>query len=131
MSALVRTTEIVDYREGGAPAVSTKAPGRTSYEPITLERARTFDSAFEAWAGLVQAYPPNTGESGSFRKDVTVDLYDDAERLVMSFHVFRCWPSRYETLSALDANGTAVVVETLTLAHEGWTRDLSVALPAS
>jgi phage tail-like protein len=131
VSALVRTTEVVEHREGGSLAVPMKAPGRTSYESITLERGRTFDNAFEAWAALVEGFPPNETESASFRKDVTIDLLDDAGRLVMSFQVFRCWPSRYETLSALDANGTALLVEQLTLENEGWARDLAVVPPAS
>jgi len=132
VSPLVRTTEVVEHRDGGSPTVSSKSPGRTSYQPITLERGRSLDNAFETWASLVQGSAPgNTGEAAEFRKEITIDFFDMVGRRVLSFNVFRCWPSRYETLSALDANGAAVVYEVLTLEHEGWARDLSVVPPAS
>lgn len=53
ISALSRTTEVVEHREGGDPSLSRKSPGRTSYEPITLERAVTHDVEFERWANKV------------------------------------------------------------------------------
>ena len=50
ISALRRTTEVIEHREGGDPSTSHRSPGRTSYEPITLERGITHDPDFEAWA---------------------------------------------------------------------------------
>src|SRR5260370_27511126 len=50
VSALKRTTEMVEHREGGDPSSSHKSPGRTKYEAITMERGVTHDPAFEAWA---------------------------------------------------------------------------------
>jgi len=37
-SALKRTTEVVEHRNGGDPSMSHKSPGRQKYEAITLER---------------------------------------------------------------------------------------------
>ena len=51
--ALKRTTQVVKHRDGGDPSTSRKSPGRTEFEPITLERGVTHDSAFEAWAAKV------------------------------------------------------------------------------
>lgn len=132
VSALSRSTEVVEHRDGANPAASSKSPGRTAYMAITLERPRTFDTAFEDWAKTVQGfYPESTPVSrAGFRKDIVIELYNEADQKVMAFNVYRCWPSRYEALSALDANATAIVVEQLTLEHEGWGRDVSVIAPA-
>jgi phage tail-like protein len=41
VSALKRATEVIEHREGGDPSTSRKSPGRTQFEPITLERGVT------------------------------------------------------------------------------------------
>ena len=38
VSGLRRRTDVIEHREGGDPSTSRKSPGRTTYEPITLER---------------------------------------------------------------------------------------------
>ena len=38
VSALKRSTEIVEHRVGGDPSTSRKSPGRHKFEAITLER---------------------------------------------------------------------------------------------
>jgi phage tail-like protein len=65
-----------------------------------------------------------------FRKNIYVELYNEAGQLVRAYKVFRCWPSEYQPLSQLDANIAAVLVESLTLQNEGWERDTSVVPPA-
>jgi phage tail-like protein len=64
-----------------------------------------------------------------FRKDIIVDLLNEAGQLVLSWKVLRCWPSEYVALGALDAGDSAVAIESLTLQNEGWERDLSVVEP--
>jgi len=34
ISALKRTTEVIEHREGGDPSSSRKSPGQTKFEPI-------------------------------------------------------------------------------------------------
>jgi phage tail-like protein len=53
ISALKRTTEVVEHRDGGDPTSMRKSPGNTKFEPITLERGVTHDAEFESWASLV------------------------------------------------------------------------------
>ena len=53
VSALKRSTEVVEHREGGDPSTPRKSPGRTRYDPITLERGVTHDIEFERWANKV------------------------------------------------------------------------------
>ena len=43
VSSIKRTTEVVKHRDGGDPSTSRKSPGRTEYEPITLERMLGWD----------------------------------------------------------------------------------------
>jgi len=53
ISPLRRTTAVVEHREGGEPSIEHKAPGRTEYDAIVLERGVTHDMEFEAWANKV------------------------------------------------------------------------------
>ena len=69
-SALKKTTEAIDFREGGDPSHSRKLPGKTSYEAITLEAGLTHDTAFEDWANLVNNFQGDAAMSlRNFRKD--------------------------------------------------------------
>jgi phage tail-like protein len=131
VSALRRRTDVVDHREGGDPSIVRKSPGQTTYDPIVLERGRTHDPAFEEWATKVW----NLGGSpevslADFRKDIIIDLFNETGQKVMSFKVYRCWPSEYVSLGELDANDTCVAFESVTLQHEGWERDYEVTEPA-
>jgi phage tail-like protein len=132
VSALSRTTEVVAHREGGSPSQENRSPGLTTYAPILLSRGRTQDTAFEAWANKVWTLGSGLGSEVSladFRKDVIVDLLNEAGQLVLSWTVMRCWPSEYVALGALDAGDSSVAIESLTLQNEGWQRDLSVVEP--
>src|SRR3954453_3717246 len=72
ISALKRTTEVVEHREGGDPTTMRRSPGQTKYEPLTLERGVTHDLDFDAWAGLVwkvKSGPTPSIALAGFRKD--------------------------------------------------------------
>lgn len=132
VSGLVRTTDVVAHREGGEPSQERLSPGLTRYAPIVLSRGRSHDTAFEEWANKVWTLGAGLGSEVSladFRKDITVELYNEAGQLVLAWYVYRCWPSDYVALSALDASDSAVVIESLTLQNEGWERDASVTEP--
>jgi len=138
VSALSRTTEVVSHREGGDSSSDRKAPGRTNYEPITLERGVTHDTEFEKWANKVwdysnaQAAPDQRTREVSlsdFRKAVILDVFNEAGQKVLSYQIFRCWVSQFQALPELDANANAVAIQTLRLANEGWQRDQQVVEP--
>lgn len=133
VSALRRTTELVEHREGGDPSTSRKSPGRSSYEAITLERGVTHDLEFEQWANKVWNFGAGAGSEVSladFRKDVIIDVFNEAGQKVLSYLVYRCWVSEYQALPELDANANAVAIQTLKLENEGWERDVAVVEPA-
>ncbi|QSQ27595.1 phage tail protein [Pyxidicoccus parkwayensis] len=133
VSALKRTTEVVKHREGGDPSSSRKSPGRTEYEAITLERGVTHDREFEQWANKVWNYGSGLGAEVSlkdFRKEVIIEVYNEAGQLAISYKVFRAWVSEFQALPDLDANANAVAIQTLKLENEGWERDYEVGEPS-
>jgi phage tail-like protein len=132
VSALKRTTEVVKHREGGDPSSSRKSPGRTEFEAITLERGVTHDVNFEQWANKVWNFGAGFGAETSlrdFRKDLVLELYNEAGQLVISYKVFRAWVSEFQSLPDLDANANAVAIQHLKLENEGWERDVEVVEP--
>ena len=132
VSGLLRTTEVVEHREGGDPSTSRKSPGLTKFDSITLARGLTEDTSFEDWANLVWKLGAGLGSEVSladFRKDIIIDFYNEAGQLVRSYKVYHCWPSQYQALPDLDANANAVAIEHIKLENEGWERDTSVTEP--
>ena len=132
MSALKRTTEVIEHREGGDPNISRKSPGRTLYEAIILERGITHDLEFEKWANKVWKFGAGLGSEVSlkdFRKDITIEIYNEAGQLALAYRVYRCWVSEYTALPELDANANAVAIQMIKLENEGWERDESVTEP--
>jgi phage tail-like protein len=129
---LKRTTEVVKHREGGDPSTSRKSPGRTEYDAITLERGVTHDPEFELWANTVWSLNNGLGSEvslASFRKDVILEMYNEAGQLAIAYHVYRAWVSEYQALPELDANANAVAIQHIKLENEGWVRDISVTEP--
>jgi phage tail-like protein len=133
VSGLKRTTEVVKHREGGDPSSTRKSPGRTEYEAITLDRGVTHDKEFEVWANKVWNYGNGLGSEVSlkdFRKDIIIELYNEAGQLAIAYKIYRCWVSEFQALPDLDANANAVAIQHIKLENEGWERDYEVAEPS-
>jgi len=93
----------------------------------------THDTEFEQWANKVWNFGAGLGSEASlkdFRKDVVIEIYNEAGQLVIAYKVFRCWVSEYQALPALDANSTEVALQCIKLENEGWERDYAVTEPA-
>jgi phage tail-like protein len=132
VGALRRSTEVVTHREGGDPSSERKSPGRTSYDPILLERGVTHDPEFEQWANKIWTVGTGLGAEVSlrdFRKDVVIEVYNEAGQLVLAYHVYRCWVSQYTALPELDAGANAIAIQSIQLENEGWDRDPAVVEP--
>jgi phage tail-like protein len=132
VSGLRRSTEVVVHREGGDPSTSRKSPGLTTYEPVVLERGLTHDPEFEKWANEVLLFGAGAGAEASlkeFRKDIVIELHNEAGQVVKAFIVHRCWPSEYTALPDLDAGASVVAIEHMVLQNEGWERDTTVTEP--
>ena len=133
VGALKRTTQVVEHREGGDPSASRRSPGQTKYDPITLERGVTHDLEFEQWANKIWNYGAGLGAEVSlrdFRKDVIIEVYNEAGQLAIAYKLFRCWVSEFQALPDLDASANAVAIQTIKLENEGWERDYEVKEPS-
>ncbi len=114
-------------------AAAASRPGRTEYEAITLERGVTHDTDFEKWANKVWNFGAGLGAEVSlkdFRKDIIIELYNEAGQLAIAYKVFRCWVSEFQALPDLDANANAVAIQHIKLENEGWERDYEVPEPS-
>jgi phage tail-like protein len=132
MSALKRTTATVEHREGGDPSTAYKSPGLTKYDPVSLERGVTHDTDFEQWASKVWNFHGGPGAESSlkdFRKDITLDVFNEAGQKVISYQLFRCWVAEYQAVGDFDANANSVLIQHIKLEYEGFQRDLSVIEP--
>lgn len=130
---LKRTTEVVKHRDGADRSSSRKSPGRTEYEAITLERGVTHDKEFEQWANKVWNYGSGLGSEVSlkdFRKDIIIEVYNEAGQLAIAYKVYRAWVSEFQAMADLDANANAVLIQHIKLENEGWERDYEVAEPS-
>lgn len=126
-SALKRTTEVVNHREGGDVSTERKSPGNSKFEPVTLERGITFDLEFEKWANLVYSSEGDGAMSlANFRKNILLELLNEQGTPVRRYQLFRCWVSEYMAQPELDANANAIAFETIVLQNEGFERDESV-----
>ncbi len=133
VGALSRTTEVISWRQGGDPSTVHKSPGRTQFAPIVLEQGVTHDTGFEDWANKVWDHGAGSGSEvmlKDFRKDITIELLNEAGQVAIAYRVYRCWVSQYQALPELDANGGGVAIQSITLENEGWERDTSVTEPS-
>ena len=128
MSALKRTTEMVEFREAGENITSRKMPAKTSYQAVTLEAGITYDTAFEEWSNQVNDFASHSITSlADFRKNITVDMFNEAGQKALSYNLYRAWVSEYQALPDLDASANAVAITTIKIEYEWFERDASVA----
>jgi len=131
MSAIKRTTEVIEWREAGGPSIVRKLPGRTKLEPITLESGLTHDIQFMAWADLVNSPRGNAAMSlKNYRKEVTVEVRNLQGTPVMAFTLHRAWVAEFQAVPEMDANANAVAIQTLKLEYEGFAIDSAIGEPA-
>jgi phage tail-like protein len=130
-----RTTEVIKHRGGGDPTTSFKLPGRTEYDPIVLERGVTANALeLEQWVNKTWSFRNAQGgrdtSLADFRRDLVIDVYDEAGQKALSYQVFNCWVSEYQPASDFDANANAVSIEHVRVENEGWVRDPDVPAPS-
>ncbi len=133
VGALKRSTDVVEHREGGDPSSSRKSPARTKFDAITLDRGVTHDTEFEKWANKVWNFGAGLGAEVSlkdFRKDIIIEVYNEAGQLATAYKVYRCWVSEFQALPELDANAGAIAIQHIKLENEGWERDVDVVEPS-
>ena len=131
MSAIKRSTEVIEWREAGGPSVVRKMPGRTKFEPVTLESGLSHDRQLVLWADLVNSPQGDAAMSlKNYRKEVTVEVLNLQATPVMAFVLHRAWVSEFQAVPEMDANANAVAIRTLKFEYEGFTVDTAVMEPA-
>ena len=127
VTKLQRASDVIEYKEGGYNII-LKGLGRTKYEPITLERGLTQDLDFIAWADatqkLDQGHP--TTSLANLRREIRIQLLNEAGQAVHGYIVHRCWVSEFQALPDLDAGASAIALEHIKLENEGWEVDPTV-----
>jgi phage tail-like protein len=129
VTALTRKTEVITHRVGGDPSTKRKSPGIVEFDSVTIKNGVTQDRTFYAWAGKVWAIGNQFGMEVSlkdFRKDVILEVYNEAGQLAIAYTLYRCWPSEFQAQADLDANTGGILFQHLKLEHEGFDLDISV-----
>jgi len=149
MSGLSVQNEMVGYREGGMNTHPHKFIGQSDFAPITFSRGVFSDqSQMYKWQQFLHSWNQASGNSTSadnnYRCDILVKVFDhpvssgsysspgDVDGQAPSpgdarfgFKVFNCWPGAY-SLSDLNAGDSGIMVQQLTVHHEGfvvaWTK---------
>lgn len=121
VSGLRASIEPIEYREGGDQDTVRKMPGLTTYEPITLERGMSEDK--DMWNLFLKSFNVESNsqtKDPNFRVSVVIKLLDRDGRVAKAWRLNRAWASDYET-GDFDAESSAVMIERITLQHEGIT----------
>lgn len=115
VSGLTVETDMIEYREGNMPEYFKRnMPGMQKLSKITMKRG-TFkgDNDFYKWWNTVAL---NTIE----RRDLTIKLLNEKHEPVVTWNVKRAWPTKVQS-SDLKSDGNEVAIETIEIAHEGFT----------
>jgi phage tail-like protein len=111
-SGLEASMEILDYREGGQNGYVHKFATRATYSNITLRHGVIFeyDDLWTWHYGFVQGQ--------GTRKDGVIVLQDEGRRPAKVWKFKRAIPLKWVG-PTLNANQSAVAIESLEIAHEG------------
>lgn len=126
VTGLTRTTEISEYREGGANETVQKSGGLTNFGNITLKRgqiiggARGGDFDFLNWASEVHDVASGGFGSVDYRRDLDVSQFDQGDAEVVRWRVENAWPTNFKAFSDLSGTSSDNSIEELELAHEGF-----------
>lgn len=105
--------ETFAYQEGGVNHFEHKLPTRTKFSNITLERGTTTSKDLLTWFAQIK-------EGVVARKDFTIILWNSAGEVLRRWNFKNGYPVKW-SVGDLDAQGSQVLLETLELAHEGFT----------
>lgn len=148
VGGLAVSTDSIPYREGGYNTTVHQIPGQTAFAPLTFQRGVILGSS-QNWNWMKQLFQTVQGTvsrnaKDNFRVDIDIDVlthplasnatnatsstYED--HVSMRFKVYNAWITSI-AYSDLNAGDNAILVEQMSLVHEGfeivWGTDLSTA----
>jgi phage tail-like protein len=146
VSGLSVTTDAIPYREGGYNTTVHQIPGQTTFAPLTLQRGAIIGTS-QNWDWMKHLFATVSGGSiaaanQNFRCDVEVAVLNHpvagaggtadeeffanqtggtttTDQVVMRFNFYNAWPASV-AYSDLNAADNAILVEQITLVHEGF-----------
>lgn len=129
-SGLAATTEPLSYREGGDNTTPRKMPGQTDFTPIVLTRGLFPDDMLTwQWFREIWSFAQGNGVPGNdFRSNITIFVMEHPvtnpaaagqHTAKVAFRLFNAWPASI-AYSDLDAGGNGLMVNQMTLHHEGF-----------
>jgi len=134
VSGLNITTEVIPYRQGGHNTTTQKMPGQSDFAPLTLSKGLAVgDAGPMDWMRelFTVMQGTGTGKPGhQFRHTIDIKVLDHPVTSTTNvpvkaiFRVYNAWPTAI-AFSDLDAGANAIVVQQMTLAHEGWEMKLA------
>ena len=110
------STEAIEYREGNEPPIFRKLSGLTKYGNITLKWGITDSMDLYKWRQQII----DKGAQGA-RKNMSIILIDEAGMDKARWNIVQAWPVKYDPTD-FNAKNNDVGIETLEIAHEGFTR---------
>lgn len=148
VSGIAVQNELIPYREGGMNTHPHKMVGMSDFTPVTFSRGvfsnqpqmwkwQTFMHAWMQGGGV--GANGSTGERSDYRCDITVSVMDHpytaangyqrdpanpSEDFILRnprlrFTLYNCWPGGY-ALSDLNAGASSIMVQQMTVHHEGF-----------
>ena len=132
-------TEVIPYREGGDNTTTRKLPGQSDFGPLSLIRGVFMHDQSPSYEWMKRIFSTiwgagNTGFNGEFRCNASIFVLkhpvtrwtpgEEGDPLAeksagLRFDVYNCWPGTVQ-YNDLNAGDNSIMVETITLHHEGW-----------
>ncbi len=109
VSGVVSTSEPMEFMHGVDPYVR-KAPGRSSFEDVQMERIYNGLDAFYEWRLAIE-------EGDVVRRDITIEMLKPSGDVVRTMKCINAYPSRWE-LPEMDTSGSSGAIERITLTVE-------------
>lgn len=109
VSPITSTTENIDFKHGLDSNVR-KAPGRTTFEDVTLERVYSGLDELSVWREAIV--------NGNIdRRTVSIEYLRNDGSVVRKYSLYNCYPNKWE-LPEMDAGGSNTAVEKITFSVE-------------
>lgn len=115
VSGLDIEAQPINYRHGNSPVFSEiSMPGLVKNSNVTMKKGVfSKDNAFWDWYVKIKM---NTIE----RQNVVIKLLDEGGNPTMTWTLTNAWPTKI-TSTELNSDGSEVAVESIEIAHEGFT----------
>lgn len=114
VSGLSVEYDVEEYKEGGENRFTHKLPGRTKYADLLLKRGMLTDSEVTKWC--LAAFRDRDFKPA----DISVILMNEKGEPLRTWNVAHAIPKKW-SVTDLNANDNAVVIETLELIYQYFT----------